>query len=74
MYQCTTTPTVVQLVIATLAALNVGLATWLAHRRYMADKREHKRNGDGHAQHSTVAERLYPSDSTRSAPGSNPKS
>lgn len=32
----------------TLAALNVALNSWLAHRRLAADKREFKRNGNGH--------------------------
>lgn len=35
-----------QVVIAVLAALNVALGTWLAHRRSQADLRERKRNGD----------------------------
>lgn len=30
-----------------LAALNVALNSWLAHRRLQADKREFKRNGSG---------------------------
>lgn len=74
MDQCSNTMALVHLVLGVLGALNVALGTWLAHRRFRADRRERKRNGDGHAQHSTVAESLYPSESTGSVPGSTPKS
>lgn len=62
-----------QYIVAIMAALNVALNTWLVNRRSKADKREHEKNGNGHAQHSTVANKLYPSESARSAPRSTPK-
>jgi len=74
MDRCSNTMALVHLVLGVLGALNVALGTWLAHRRLWADRRERKRNGDGHAQRFTVAESLYPSESTRSVPGSTPKS
>jgi len=61
------------LLVAVLAALNVALNTWLVNRRSQADKREEKRNGNGHTQRGTVAESLYPSESARSTPRSAPK-
>jgi len=74
MEPCSNTPIGIHALNALLNALNIALVTWLVHRRARADQREHKRNGNGHAQHSTVAESLYPSESSRSAPGSTPKS
>lgn len=59
--------------IAILAALNVALNSWLVNRRSKADRRENERNGNGHAQHSTVADKLYPSESAPSPRGSAPK-
>lgn len=45
MEQCQASMTLVHLVLGVLAAINVGLGTWLAHKRFMADRRERKKNG-----------------------------
>lgn len=59
--------------IAVLAAMNVALNTWLVNRRSRADKREAQKDGNGYAQHSTVADRLYPSEPASSVGRSTPK-
>lgn len=50
MDQCSNTMAVVHLLLGVLGAINVALATWLAHKRFLADRRERKRNGSESAQ------------------------
>jgi len=71
MEPCSTHTAVVHIFLGTLAALNVALGTWLAHRRYQADRREANGNGNGpHAKRGHV--RGHGDDSTNHPPGIQP--
>ena len=43
---CNTQSPVVQMFIVAVNAIQIIVIGWLAHRRYLADQRESKRNGD----------------------------
>lgn len=73
MEPCSQTPIGIHALNALLNALNIALVTWLVHRRAKADRREEQKNGNADAQHESVAEKLYPSESARSASRSTRK-
>jgi len=57
MEPCTTNPTLVQLVIAILAAINTGLATVLLNKRLNADQREKQNGSHGRQQSGSVTQK-----------------
>jgi len=73
MDQCSNQTMYVHLVLGIFGAMNVALGTWLAHKRRMADRREHKRNGSAVAQQASTPESFEPSERVASTRDDAPK-